>query len=866
MMMNQISRMMNEPRHIRNVSIIAHVDHGKTSLTETLTHVHMDFNQEEKERGITIKAASVPLLFSRSERLFDDEKKEMKEVEVQYLINLIDSPGHVDFSSEVTASLRITDGSICVVDCIEGVCVQTETVLRQSIVERVKPVLFLNKVDRIWLEQHLTLKECYKKFKNIIESVNAICETYKDPAFNDITIDAVKGNVSFGSGYFGWAFSLRTFARMYGGKKQFKAMDEEQIVQKLWGKHYWNKSSKKWQTTKPKKSSLNGFCEFVLRPIQVLHDAVMNDNAEVYLPIVSALSLKISTKELEACNKAKDRLRLIMSTWLPTTATVLDLCADHLPSPVKAQQYRIPILYTGPLDTLEAQHMVQCNAKGALTMYVSKMIPTKNGQFVAFGRVFSGTIKRGQDLTVLGSAPQQSDSLDEQKTNDSKPSKKKVQGIIMMIGGKTEMLNECPAGNVCAIAGVSDAIMKSGTLTDSAEVHPFKTMHFSVSPVVKVAVNVCNSKDLKKLVIGLKRLSQFDQLLQVTQNKHGEKIIAGAGELHLQTCIRTLREDFMDNVEIKVSNPTVSFCESVESVSGSTQILPPTVKQNKWSYPSTMVAKSTNKLNRLYFTVEPLSNDLCAAIESDQIQFKPSDMKSFGRTLSEQFKEWNKEDAARIWTFGCAPDAKANVIVDQTRGVQYLDKIQSSVVGAFMQHSGGGILCDEPLRGVRYNLMDAKIHSDPAHHGAAQIMKAARKCFAAGQLSSTPTLLEPMYLVLIDVPSDMQYNVFNLLPKVRGVLDKAEESDNNIMCKISAFVPVIETFSDEHNKKLGFNGLLREHTKGKAFATMSFSHWQKVDGDVLNPASTAHSFVMDTRKRKGMKLEIPSFLDYYDKI
>jgi elongation factor 2 len=388
---------MQQPERIRNISIIAHVDHGKTALTESLAHVHMDVG-EEKERGITIKSAAVTLPLSRLE--YDEE--EQKELKREYLINLIDSPGHVDFSSEVTAALRITDGAICVVDCIEGAKTQTETVLRQAILELVKPVLFLNKIDRIWLEKHLSLPETYKLFRDTIESTNAICETYKDDVLGDIEMNPCKGNVGFGSGFFGFGFTLTHFANMYCS--QF-GLSPKSVAKKLWGNRAFDKSRRKWvKVTSVDESHLNGFCEYVLRPIQVLHDSIMSEQTETYLPIISALGLNITSAELNKCSKPKEVLGLVMSRWLPAKNCVLDLCADHLPSPLVAQRYRIPRLYTGPLDTEEAKDMRLCNADGALSMYVSKMIPNEKdpGRFVAFGRVFSGTVKRGQELRILG--------------------------------------------------------------------------------------------------------------------------------------------------------------------------------------------------------------------------------------------------------------------------------------------------------------------------------------------------------------------------------------------------------------------------------------------------------------------------------
>lgn len=235
---------MNNLDNIRNMSVIAHVDHGKTTLCDSLvelagiskTACFMDgARQDQVDRGITIKSTGVSMYYA-----LDLAKTGKKE---EYIINMIDSPGHIDFSSEVTAALRVTDGALVVVDAKEGVCVQTETVLRQAMQERIRPVLMINKVDRML---DMDPEDVYHQFCKVIERVNEIISMYDTHEMGDITIDPCKGNVAFGSGMNKWAFTLPTFARIY--EKRFPGIDLNKLKERLWGENYFDESTKVWVT------------------------------------------------------------------------------------------------------------------------------------------------------------------------------------------------------------------------------------------------------------------------------------------------------------------------------------------------------------------------------------------------------------------------------------------------------------------------------------------------------------------------------------------------------------------------------------------------------------------------------------------
>jgi len=841
--------MMERHDRIRNLSVIAHVDHGKSTLTDSLIGKagiiaearqgearFMDTREDEQARSITIKSTCVSLFYERMEGEVGKEKK------VPYLINLIDSPGHVDFSSEVTAALRVTDGAMVVVDCVEGVCVQTETVLRQAISERIKPVLFLNKLDRVFLELKCTMEEAYVNFRNSVESVNVIVETYKDEKLGDINLQPESGKVGFGSGLHAWGFTIKTFAKMYSNKF---GMSTERLMKKLWGDNFWNAKENKWV----KKQSGNlerGFAQFVMKPISVVMNALMDKKGEIYNPLIKYGNIPIPNKDKEGSHEkampGKQFMKVFMRNWIPAGDALLDMIADYLPSPEIAQKYRAEIIYNGPNEGPDFEAIVNCDQKGPLAMYVSKMVPTsEKGRFIAFGRVFAGCIASGQEVIIYGP------DFEFGKKRDLY--KKKVQRVNLMMGRYVEALVDCPAGNMCGLVGVDQYLLKSGTVTSSATMHPFKTMKFSVSAVVRVAVSPKNAQDLPKLVEGLKRLSKSDPLVKCSHSKTGEHIIAGAGELHLEICLKDLREQYLKGAEIMVGEPVVQFSETM---TGST-------KDNEGvdnGFPATCVAKSPNKHNRLYVWGQPLGEELCKAIDDKEVG-PNDDMKLRARLLADKY-EWDVNEARKIWTFGCPPDSLANMVVDVTRGVQFLLEIKDHVKSAFMNATGGGPMCDEQLRGCRFNIEDVVLHADTIHRGAGQIMPCARKVFYASMIASAPRLLEPLFIVDIIVPSLAVSGVYNTLNQRRGIIHKMEERVGTPLTQIQAFLPVMESF--------GFTKLLRKNTGGQAFPQMKFSHWDVMSGDPFSEGSQANEVLMKVRERKGMKAVLPEFGDYYDRV
>lgn len=869
----QMRSIMDYKYNIRNMSVIAHVDHGKSTLTDSLvckagiisarhagTARYTDTRQDEQERGITIKSTGISMFFEynmeageviKTAETAKEEAPEGAVTDVQigshsYLINLIDSPGHVDFSSEVTAALRVTDGALVVVDTIEGVAVQTGTVLRQAMAERVKPVLMVNKVDRALLELQLTGEEIYQNMRSAIENVNVIIESYRFGTVN-WQVDPIKGTVCFGSGLHQWGFSLKVFAKFYASKFN---TTEAKMTEKLWGDWVFVSADgkAKWVNSTTvntnrgvdvESGAKRAFVAFIMDPIMAMFSAVMNNEVNKKgIPKAFNMAENVGvtlTEEEKKTLTGKQLLKRIMQKWLPAADSILEMIVVHLPSPATSQVYRCETLYDGPADDEAATAIRNCDTSDTapLMMYVSKMVPQADNRFIAFGRVFAGKVQSGQKVRILGP-----NYVPGKKTDLFI---KSIQRVVIMMGRYTETVSDIPAGNTCGLIGVDQYIVKSGTITTLETACCIKTMKFAVSPVVRVAVNVKHSADLPKLVEGLKKLSKSDPMVRCEVTEAGEHIIAGCGELHLEICLKDLADDFMKGAPLVTSEPVVTYCETVTEASPE------------------VLSKSPNKHNRLFCTAEPLSEEICALFDAETVG--PSmDIKERSKILREH-PAFGWEEAAtpqKIWCFG-HDNIGPNVMCERTTGVAYLNEVRESIVGGFKWACNEGPMCEEKVRGVKMWVNDVVLHADAIHRGMGQISPTARRVTYAGIFQAKPSLLEPVFLVNITCPQAIVGSIYNVMSMRRGnVFDEGDGMAGGV-ANMKAYLPVAESF--------GFSQALAEATSGAAFSQLMFDHWQLMDsGEFRDPESRLGKVIHGIRVRKNIAPEVPPLDRYLDKL
>ncbi|KAJ7560383.1 hypothetical protein O6H91_04G126800 [Diphasiastrum complanatum] len=609
-------------KKIRNICILAHVDHGKTTLADHLIAAagggvlhakqagklrYLDYRDDEQQRAITMKSSSIALRFRG------------------YMINLIDSPGHIDFCSEVSTAVRLSDGALVLVDVCEGVHIQTHAVLRQAWTEHVAPCLVLNKIDRLITELKLTPVEAYMRMQNIVAEVNNIISAFRSEKYlsdvdsilagpKEILEDSSqeqdevdefsveKGNIAFASAGDGWAFRIEQFANLYAAKL---GASGSALKKALWGDFFYSPKTKKIVGKKASGGKLKPmFVQFILEPLWQAYDAALQslEGVDVLSKIIKSMNLTIPPRDLQH-KDPKVVIQAVMSRWLPLAENILSMVVVVLPDPATAQPTRMTRLLSNPKvpsdvnDDLQAELEVVRRAvetcdesiEAPCVVFVSKMfaVPLEmlprygpHGElftnfenevnegdidaahqecFLAFARVFSGVLSTGQTLLVLSALHDPTErEVDERNIHYAT-----ADALYMMMGRGLEPKSVVSAGNVVAIRGLGQHILKSATLSTTTRCWPFASMNFQAAPIVRVAIETSDPTDMGALARGLRLLNRADPFVEVSLSASGEHVIAAAGEVHLERCIKDLRERFA-RVELEVSPPLVAFRETIE--------------------------------------------------------------------------------------------------------------------------------------------------------------------------------------------------------------------------------------------------------------------------------------------------------------
>src|SRR5919201_77474 len=629
--------LLHQKERIRNIGTAAHVDHGKTTRSDSLIagagmiseelagqQLFMDFDEQEQARGITINAAIASMVHD-----FEGG---------QYLINLIDTPGHVDFGGDVTRAMRAIDGVIILDDSVEGIMPQTETVIRQALKERVRPVLFINKVDRLVNELKITPEQMQLRFQKIITEVNARIRKWLPPELGEkwmVNVEA--GSVAFGSAFHKWALSV-PFMKRTG------------ITFKDVYKHCQEGTMKELAKKAP------------------LHNGVLN------------------------------------------------MVIRHLPNPLEAQTTRIPVIWKGDLSSPVGKGMMEVDENGPVGYMVTKIIVDPQAGEVAAGRLFSGKIRRGQELW---------------------------------------------------------------------------------------------------LVEALRLIAKADPSIEVEINQEtGEHLISGMGELHLEITIYRVQNDY--KIPGTTSPPIVVYREGVAGKGGPFE------------------GKSPNKHNRFYMEVEPLEEKVVQAIRAGEIAAgqRIKDSKALAKKLEELGMDRNEAKNV-VWI------QDTNMLIDATKGIQYLHETMELIKEAYIEAMNRGPLAAEKGMGLKVRLVDAKLHEDSVHRGPAQVIPAARSSIYGAMVQGGRILLEPIQKVFINLPQDFMGSAIGEVQSRRRVIEDINKEGE--ITVIHAKAPVAEMF--------GFASAIRSATQGRALWSTENAGFEPV------PSSLQGEVVRAIRTRKGLTPE-----------
>lgn len=820
----KLQRIAEDVRNIRNICILAHVDHGKTTLADYLianngevfhlTKVaqkiifvlilgiissrnagpmrYLDNRPDEQERKITMKASNISLYF----------KKPADESE--YLINLIDSPGHVDFSSETSAAVRLADGAIVVVDVVEGVCAQTRTILQQAYNEKLKPILFLNKIDRLIMERGMSANDAEDHLRRVLEQVNAVMGNIfashvfsnEDTSANDnqesaletaddstLYFNPVSGNVIFGSAQDGWGFSPRTFAELFSKKL---GVSVDVLNEHVWGDFYYNSKHKRCDSGAYSKGKNSIFVQMILDHIWFVYKTVTSGGIEQIPELCEKLKLKfVPPKTLSTLNR-KFTLKSIFMEWLPLDRAIFIKIIEHVECPAKMFHEKLSKLN---VDKPEIQFSDDDTSK--VVAFIAKMVPISYRELqacdrslknqndhepeeqvlIAFARVYCGTLREDSQVFVV------KQSYNPKMKNISELEPVKVKRIYLMMGRNLDPINSASEGMIIGIWGLQKHIIKTGTLSSSDDCPPLVGLDILAPPVVRVAVEPKNVEEMPMLVKGLKILNQVDSCVQIMIQETGEHVLCVLGEVHLEKCIRDLTESYA-NIELNVSKPIVQFRETIVSTAS--------MSNNKVTFDDEKSAIRESNSCKIKITAFPLPSDLVKVLESHKDQLKVFiekleddskaielnnellDVKSavldeVGRSLEEII------DAGEVWAIG--PKKMGTCMLINKSGYKHLSFWSSafevvdsagydrSIINGFQAAVQAGPLAHEPMHGVgfvvqEFNIDESSIEKNDVSISGVIITSMREACKVAFQ-KQAQRLVGPMYHLSVTANGDV---------------------------------------------------------------------------------------------------------------
>ncbi|KAH9827473.1 U5 small nuclear ribonucleoprotein component [Teratosphaeria destructans] len=702
-----LSSLMSFPEQVRNIAFCGHLHHGKTSLMDMLvaqTHDlsahsegktgkaldaqlrYTDTHILERERGLSVKASPMSLVLQGTNGK-------------SHLLNIIDTPGHVNFADEVAASMRLVDGVVLVVDIVEGVQTQTELAIKHAVLAGSPLVLLINKMDRLILELKLPPTDAYFKLKHVVEEVNTYIENTIPGRGEAFRVSPEKGNVAFACSSMSWCFTLPSFAKMYAESYPKAQFETTEFSRRLWGDIFFNPRSRKFTRKAVEEKAKRSFVHFVLEPIYKLYSHTISESPDDLKKTLAELGISLKPSQLKA--NAKDLLRMVCEQFFGPATGLVDMVVQHIPSPKEGAKRMLDNFYTGPQDTKTAQAMLECDADGPLVVHITKLFNTADAQgFHAYGRVLSGTAKVGDKVRVLG----ENYSIDDEEDMVNAT----VENVWIAESRYNVPTSGAPAGNLVLLGGVDNSIVKSATivapkLPDDEDAYIFKPVSHFFESVFKVAVEPINPSELPKMLDGLRKINKSYPLITTKVEESGEHVVLGTGELYMDCVLHDLRRLYAQ-MEIKVSDPVTRFAETCIDQSA--------IK---------CYALTPNKKNKLTFVAEPLDDGIAEDIESGAVSIRDP-IRKVGKFFEDKHG-YDLLASRNIWAFGpddMGPNILQNDTLPSDVDQKILRSVRDTIKQGFAWATREGPLCEEPIRNTRFKLTDVSLAPDAIARGGAK--------------------------------------------------------------------------------------------------------------------------------------------------
>ncbi len=988
------SNLLRNTCNIRNICIMAHVDHGKTSLADSLIASngiisprlagklrYMDSRKDEQERGITMKSSSISLLYAKDAK--------------EYLINLIDSPGHVDFSAEVSTAVRLCDGALILVDVVEGVCPQTRVALQHAWAEKLQPLLVLNKLDRLVLEMKSSPLDAYVRLTQILEQVNSVTgdlfrrevlektdsskRNVDAGAFSDwssgleeaddsnVYFSPAEGNVIFASAIDGWGFTIEDFADILSKKVGFS---KNVLRRTLWGNYYLNSKTKRVMKGAQENAKKPLFVQLILENIWLLYDTIVaKKDKEKTVAMMKSLQIDVKPQQLRFAD-APSVVRAVLGRWIPLSAAVLDSVCTWIPAPNQLSDEKIENLMSGsrfskPCDeTLALKRWFrECisDDDAPVIVFVSKMFPVERKHlpenrvkpltleeinarreqarqrakertesaaaqaskddarleenvrlepddevFVAFARVYSGRLRPGIEVYVLGPKHDPRTALQKIRNGyhidtrltlkdlraDEHITRVRVERLYLLMGRELEPLEEAFAGNVIGIGGLEEHVLKSATLSTEIACPAFRELHLMATPIMRVAVEPEDPAHLAQLSRGLKLLNQADASVQVLVQETGEQVLVTAGEVHLQRCVEDLRERYA-KVPVLVSEPIIPFRETV--------VQPPTIdmanetineRGQKPLSETVVTVQTSDNLCTLDIRAVPLPAPLVDLLEknADLIKFLTSCSTSEDQELVQRmeacrissegsrFRNLDSETAKtvrdfqadlravlestalgadKIWSFGpklCGPNVLFNEIDDERANMSFWNsapeeneytKYESNLINGFQLATLAGPLCEEPMMGVGFVVSRWSISEEVSQSGASSSYGplSGQLIYAMKEGCRKAFQMQPQRLMAAMYSCNILVNS-EVLGRMYALLNKRHGRVLHGDLTTGSGATFEVTAFLPVAESFRFASEVRKQSSGLANPQLVFSHWEVIDLDPFWTPSTEEEYLL----------------------